>query len=204
MISRNFIFSLFVILFPLQSNLVKADEWDLSKVNFSNEPHHIQKWCPDRSAPSVRNQDNEVRYSNIPVAGYQPCGELKTMVVCDALGKKLISSGPPPYGFKECTGNPRIVVERIGPPLPQQETQDEPISLAKNSKAVPADPKEQIVDGLKGYQNYISGLDQLVDEKPTDKKKKPKNGPTSLAGLTGNISPSMLTEAMKMLSEFGQ
>lgn len=188
---RVLIFGLVIILLPLQSKLVKADDWDLSKAKSVPVSEHIQKWC--------KTEVNLVRYSNTEVAGYQPCGELKTIVVCDASGKKLISSGTPPYGYKECSTTPRIFVERIGPPIAEKKLEEEKsISLAKNE---PVSPTDQITTGLKTYQDYITSLDQLTDEKPSQKKKQSKIGLSSLSSLTSNISPAMLQEVMKMLSQ---
>ncbi len=178
--------------------MVKADEWDLSKVNSPAEPRHIQKWC--------KADSGLIRYSNLEVAGYQPCGELKTMVVCNASGRKLISSGPAPYGYKECSETPRIFIERIGPPLPEKEYTDEsnsePISLAKNFLN---NPNDQMEHGLETYQNYINGLDKLVDDESPPKKSKTKtNSSLNLNSLPGGISPAMLSEAMKLLTRMGQ
>ncbi len=192
MMSRSLFCSSFVILSLLLPNLVKADEWDLSKVN-SPTTNRLQKWC--------KSEGNQVRYSNIDVPGYAPCGELKTMVVCDASGKKLITSGSLPYGFKECSETPRIVIKRIGPPLPEKEPEEEAISLAKNTST---DPRDQIANGLKTYQDYISSLDEITDEQPSAKKKKPKVDTSGLSSLAGSISPEMLSEAMKLLSQMSQ
>ena len=193
MINRKLVFSLFVILLPHHINTVKADEWDLSKVNSTNDAHHLQKWC--------KTEGNLIRYSNTEVAGYQPCGELKTIVVCDALGKKLISSGPPPHGYKECSETPRLIVQRIGPPLPETKSEEEPVAFAKNTAA---NPSEQISNGLKSYQDYINSLDQITDEQSTPSKSNQKLKPSDLDSLTKNISPEMLSKVVSLLSQMSQ
>ena len=111
----------------------------------------------------------------------------------------MIGSAPPPYGYKECSSTPRIYIERIGPQIVEQELESaESISLARNDST---DSSSLITSGLKSYHNYMDDLDQLTDEKPKPRAKKEKANPSDLGSLTSSISPEMIVEVMKTLSQ---
>jgi hypothetical protein len=187
----NVLFTVLLISPALFTPIVKADEWDLRKADSSFERVPLQKWC------KVGGKDE--RFANTAVLGYEPCGELNTKVVCDAVGKKLISKGPVPKGFRDCSEGPRIIVERIGPPIPtieEAKAQLEPEGVLQS-------PSDQIASGLKSYQNYIDSLDDTLDEKPKAKRRQDKHksngGSEGLNSLAGQLSPQMLTQALKLL-----
>ncbi len=74
----------------------------------------ILKWCEHRT--------KKVRYSQTPVPGYELCGDLQAVKLCNASGKRFISKPGkelPAADYKDCSAGQRITVIRHDP-LPER------------------------------------------------------------------------------------
>ena len=87
-----------------------ADSWAIEGRPTAKIEDSVEKWC--------EIDGTKVRYSNIPVPGYLPCGNLSAAKSCDPTGKRFIGAGPSPYAFLDCEKGQRIqIVSQM--PLPR-------------------------------------------------------------------------------------
>lgn len=108
-----------------------ADNFAIEGHDYSgtSAENRIIRWCS--------SDDSKIRFAsaNITIAGFRPCGELKTRVTCDAVGNRLIGDqGNVPYDHKDCGEGPRLLVIAHDPPSPPEGT-FEPSPLTSKERA---------------------------------------------------------------------
>ncbi len=120
----------------------------------------LEKWC-NTSDP------DDVKFTNVAleVEGYEKCGNLSTITLCDATGKKYFgpADSVPSDSYQDCSLGQRIYVEKDGIPVDVNEAmrlKPKPVSqLAKNSKS-----PESIPSVPESLDKYYDLMDQLMNK----------------------------------------
>ncbi len=175
----RFLCSIFTCLLFVIISSALAEEWDLNKA-VAPQGGGIVKLCQIGGSAT--------RYSNVPVPGYEPCAALKTRTLCDAEGRKLItSSEKAPHGYLDCSLGPRIVVKRLSPPI---EVAEEKVTVPSLSDA--STPKDA---DMEKYKSHMAELDGLLGKKSvkasTAKGHKSSKSDTDLAQLLNKLSSEL-------------
>jgi len=116
----------------------------------------IHKWCtPDKQLTRYTTSEQQPE-------GFEPCGELKTKVVCDAEGRKRIinRNEEPPHGFLPCTDQPRIFIQKTIDPKEQPKAFDEFWKEDESDLGYTYEPAER----KSAKERYFEELDALLDK----------------------------------------
>jgi hypothetical protein len=122
-----------------------SEHWTTDVKNEHPAPsveNRIIRWCSDS------NSAERYASANIDIAGFHPCGEIKTAVTCDPSGRRMISKNNTavPYAFKDCDIGERISVVRTDGWLPEK------VNAAEPTAAVPplsADERRNLTHDVK-------------------------------------------------------
>lgn len=103
--------SIAMVRFPILFVEAESDSFNVQRSSgyAGDEPENaIIKWCSDRDSSRVRYAS-----ANIDLAGWSPCGEVKTLAYCDASGGRryLLPDAEVPYGYRPCSEGSRIYVK---------------------------------------------------------------------------------------------
>ena len=78
-----------------------ADNWSLNEkkaLPAEKDENRIIKWCDKETGKKIRYAS-----ANIALAGYKPCGAIKSIDVCDENGNKFLGQVPKKGIFSKCS-----------------------------------------------------------------------------------------------------
>ncbi len=154
--------------------LSHADNWSINEkkaLPAQRDENRIIKWCDKETGKKVRYAS-----ANIGLDGYEPCGAIKTVDVCDANGNKFLGKVPKTGVFTKCSApiikdivnsNDNLPSENFSDDIDLNELKKE---IKKVEKIHNSDPEvkmqilaDNLLNGVLGKDN--KGLADLLDKK---------------------------------------
>ena len=167
--------SLTLLLFFLLPPVLRAQEandWAVSEPSKGQVLESVERWCEIGGS--------KVRYTNFPLPGYKPCGNLSVQKTCDATGQRFFGPGPSPHSYLDCSKGQRLFVT----------SSKEPDQIPE----APPPPDGDVGKELARIDKQRRDLDSLLDS--------PKSARQSSRGSQANQNsglPQGLSELMKDL-----
>lgn len=118
---RTIILAAALLLSAGQASAESPDSWTVKEVNSQVPLESVEKWC--------QIGGSKVRYTNFPLPGYQPCGNLSIQKTCDATGQRFFGAGPSPHSYLDCAKGRRLQISYAKTPEnnpPSNPSQEQP------------------------------------------------------------------------------